>query len=88
MKEKTFENLRKSEIPLITIGITCFNAEKTIARSLLSVISQSYKNWKILIRDDMSTDKTRAIIDNIIRVFGLQERIIVETNKEKKWEVC
>ena len=69
------------------IIMPCFNAEATITQSLMSVISQSYNNWKVIIRDDMSTDKTRAIIDNIIRVFGLQERIIVETNKEKKWEV-
>lgn len=65
----------------------CYNAEKTITQSLLSIISQSYSNWKILIRDDMSTDNTRQIIDNIINVFGLQEKIFVESNKEKKWEV-
>ena len=65
----------------------CYNAEETIAQSLLSVISQSYSDWKILIRDDMSTDKTRSIIDSFIRVFGLEEKIIVETNTEKKWEV-
>jgi glycosyltransferase involved in cell wall biosynthesis len=65
----------------------CYNAEKTIAQSLLSIISQSYSNWKILIRDDMSTDNTRQIIDNFINVFGLQEKIFVESNKEKKWEV-
>lgn len=65
----------------------CYNAEKTISQSLMSVISQSYGNWKILIRDDMSTDKTRTIIDEFIRVFNLQEKIIPKTNTEKKWEV-
>jgi len=34
----------------------CFNAEETIVQSLLSVISQHYQNWKILIRDDMSKE--------------------------------
>ena len=72
---------------VFTIVMPCFNAEKTIAQSLLSVISQSYNNWKILIRDDMSTDNTRQIIDNIIKVFGLQEKIKVKTNTEKIWEV-
>jgi len=65
----------------------CYNAESTIAQSLLSLLGQSYSNWKLLIRDDMSTDNTRAIIDNFTNVFNLQERIIVETNTEKKWEV-
>ena len=69
------------------IIMPCFNAEKTITQSLLSVIVQSYSNWKILIRDDMSTDNTRIIIDNIIKVFGLQDKIFVETNEVKKWEV-
>lgn len=65
----------------------CYNAEETIAQSLLSVIAQSYSDWKILIRDDMSTDKTRSIIDSFVKVFKLEEKIIVETNTEKKWEV-
>ena len=65
----------------------CYNAETTIIRSLLSVISQSYRNWKILIRDDMSTDNTRVLIDNIVKVFGLSETIVVKTNTEKTWEV-
>lgn len=69
------------------IVMPCYNAEKTITQSILSVIAQSYGNWKLLIRDDMSTDSTRNIIDNFIKVFGLEEQIIVETNTEKKWEV-
>ena len=52
------------------------------------MISQSYNNWKILIRDDMSTDSTRKIVDNIVSVFGLGEKIKVKTNKSKKWEVA
>ena len=66
----------------------CYNAEKTITQSLFSVIGQSYNNWKILIRDDMSTDNTRKIIDNIIKVFALGEKVSVITNKEKMWEVA
>ena len=69
------------------IIMPCFNAEETIVQSLLSVISQSYQNWKIIIRDDMSTDMTRKIIDNIIKIFALQDRVIVKTNDVKKWEV-
>lgn len=70
------------------IIMPCFNAENTIMQSLLSVISQSYDNWKIIIRDDMSTDNTRNIVDNIIKVFGLSDKISIKTNKTKKWEVA
>lgn len=38
--------------------VPCYNAEKTIERMLMSVFCQTYDNWLILIRDDMSTDKT------------------------------
>jgi glycosyltransferase involved in cell wall biosynthesis len=64
-----------------------YNAEKTIAQSLMSVIAQSYSNWKIIIKDDMSTDSTTQIIENFTKVFGLQEKIDLHVNNEKKWEV-
>ena len=35
-----------------------FNAESTISRSILSVWMQTHANWKIIVLDDMSTDKT------------------------------
>lgn len=64
-----------------------YNASSTITQSLLSVISQSYNNWKIIIKDDMSTDNTPKIIENITKVFGLQNKIDLHINEEKKWEV-
>lgn len=64
-----------------------FNAEKTIMQSLLSVISQSYGNWKIIIKDDMSTDNTPQIVESLTKAFGLQDRIELHVNEEKKWEV-
>ena len=64
MKEKTFENLGKSEIPLITIGITCFNAEKTIGRAIESGISQDWNNIEIIVVNDGSTDKSREIVES------------------------
>ena len=32
------------ESPLVTIGLTCFNCEKTIERALKSAINQDWKN--------------------------------------------
>jgi glycosyltransferase involved in cell wall biosynthesis len=67
--------------------VPAFNAASTIQQMLLSVISQSYSNWRIIIRDDMSTDGTPQIIENIVNVFGLNDRISLTVNKEKHWEV-
>ena len=67
--------------------VPVFNAEKTIQQMLLSVVSQSYSNWKILIRDDMSTDNTVKIINNVVNGLGLNNQIRMTVNTEKHWEV-
>ena len=49
---------------LITIGITCYNAEATIERALKSATSQDYKDTEILLVDDCSSDDSLKIINN------------------------
>ena len=65
-----------------------YNAEQTIARSIMSVWMQTHDNWKILIRDDLSTDNTVLIVETLKQNLGLSDdKICLEQNKEKKWEV-
>ena len=49
--------------PLITIAITCFNAEKTIERAILSALNQDWPNFEIIIVDDASKDSSKEIIE-------------------------
>lgn len=49
-------------MPLISICITCFNAEDTIERAIDSAVSQDWKNFEILLVDDGSTDDSLKII--------------------------
>jgi len=49
--------------PLVTIGLPCYNVEKYIEFSILSILNQSYQNWELIIIDDNSTDTTAEIID-------------------------
>jgi len=51
--------------PLITIGITSFNAEGTIARAIDSALAQTWWPTEIIVVDDASTDNTRSVIDAI-----------------------
>lgn len=48
---------------LISIIIPTFNAEKTIARCLDSILNQTYKQLEIIIINDGSKDKTQSILE-------------------------
>lgn len=51
------------QLPLVSVLMPAYNAEKYILQSLPSLLAQTYENWELLIADDGSTDGTRAIID-------------------------
>ena len=60
----------------VSILMTCFNASRFIEESINSIRNQTYKNWELVIIDDLSTDKTIKIIkkfnDRRIKLFHLK----------------
>ena len=52
--------------PLVTIGLTCFNAEETIRRAVASAFAQDWLNFELLIVDDCSSDDSVALIEELI----------------------
>ena len=48
--------------PLVSIIINCYNSAKFLKKSIRSVISQSYKNWELIIFDNFSNDNTKSEI--------------------------
>lgn len=66
--------------PSIAIIMPAFNAEATIERAILSVINQSYSEWRLYIIDDCSTDKTRVIINSYLH----DNRITLVKNQENQ----
>lgn len=51
--------------PLVSIVMPAYNAEKYIAESVNNILSQTYKNFELLIADDCSTDRTKEILSSI-----------------------
>ncbi len=50
----------------VTIGITCFNAEKTISKAIEGALNQDWINTEIIIVDDGSKDASVEIIKNFL----------------------
>lgn len=66
---------------LVTIGLTCFNAEDTIGRAIASALSQDWPYFEVLIVDDCSTDNSVAVINDAIMGDERARLIQHELNK-------
>jgi glycosyltransferase involved in cell wall biosynthesis len=53
------------DYPLVTIFLLTNNGEKTVEKSLYSLINQTYPNLEIIVSDNYSSDKTPEIIKSL-----------------------
>ena len=56
-------NARK---PLVTVGITSYNAQDTIENAINSALNQHWPNLELIIVDDCSTDNSIIVINKLI----------------------
>lgn len=80
--ERKFVKNRNSKIddgPSVDIFMSCYNEEQMLARSVNSLEKISYKNYRIVLIDDKSTDDTLKIMLELERKYS---NIVVKAQKE------
>jgi teichuronic acid biosynthesis glycosyltransferase TuaG len=65
-----------NSIPKISVVIPAYNAENYISAAIDSVLSQSFKDFEVLVVNDCSTDNTRVVVEN----FAISDRRVFLIN--------
>ena len=66
---------------LVSIITPCYNSEKTIEKTIKSVLNQSYKNIEYIIIDGASTDNTLNIIEKYVPFFDGRIQVVSEKDE-------
>lgn len=65
----------------VSVITPCFNSEKTIRKTLESMLNQTYNNYEYIIIDGKSTDKTLQIVEEYKSLFGKKIRVFSEPDR-------
>lgn len=58
-------NVQSDKLPLITVGVTCFNASPNIKQALDSALAQDWPHLEVIVVDDGSSDGSQKILSEI-----------------------
>ena len=75
-----FKNPKLYQKPMVSIVVPTYNSEKTIYKTLKSLVNQTYKNFEIIIVDNSESKKT---INVIKKYFGENKKIKIKKIKKK-----
>lgn len=79
---------------LISIVLPVFNGEKYLRESIDSILTQTYKNWELLILDDCSTDSSAKIakeyvnLDRRIHYYRNENNLRLPRNLNKGFKLA
>lgn len=66
----------------ISVAMATYNGEKFIEEQLESILNQSCSVDEIIIRDDISSDNTAAVIQAFIRNKGIEDKVDFKVNEK------
>ena len=65
---------------MISLVIPVYGVEKYITNCLKSVVNQEYKDFELLLVNDGTKDKSVEVINNFLKDYDLNYRIINKEN--------
>ena len=71
--------MSKKNLNELLVVMAVYNNEKLLKFSIDSIINQTYKNWKLILIDDGSSDKTL----NVMKKYSKNKKIKIIINKKR-----
>jgi len=65
---------------VVDILMATYNGEHYLVEQIESILEQDYSDWRILVRDDCSTDRTMDILTQYARSIGEDRFIVLDNN--------
>ena len=81
-------------VPLVSIVMPAYNAERFIEEAITSVINQTLTDWELIVIDDCSSDKTAETVadlvkhDNRIRLVKNEKNLGVAKTRNRGLDIC
>ncbi len=66
------------EINMVTILMAVYNGEEYIEKQLQSIKEQTYSNWRLIVRDDLSNDRSMQILEEFKN--NVSNEVIIKQN--------
>jgi alpha-1,3-rhamnosyltransferase len=66
---KVDKNIEK---PLVTVIVPCYNHERYIGQCINSIINQTYTNFKLIVIDDGSSDRSPELLKELQKNYGFE----------------
>lgn len=63
---------------MVDILLPTYQSELYLIEQLESIVSQSYSDWRLIVRDDGSTDSTITLLKKYIAFYGTEKIILLE----------